>query len=178
MEVSVFSNVSAIVLAGVHSSQRYLCHLQETVGYLRRFPQVSELIVTWSDGFYPPSQRRLSSRSHRCPSMVLLSTFDSRSGSLSVLPMISRCLTRLNSNMSAIRIPAFTAENHSIASAFPLDVAVVACHLDFHSTGYVLPFCPVNTINLPPSLRGEAKLESVYHLGGNYYSFDALLFLE
>ena len=65
----------------------------------------------------------------------------------------------LNSSLSAIRFPAFAAEDHSIASASPLDVAVVACLWDLRSTRYVLPLRQANTINLPPSLRGEAKLE-------------------
>ena len=48
-----------------------------------------------------------------------------------------------------IRVPAFTAEDHSIASASPLD----ACLLGLRSTEYVLPFCP---------LPAEAKLESLW----------------
>ena len=87
------------------------------------------------------------------------STFNSES--LSVRPTISRCLIRLNSNMSTICIPTFASENHSIASASPLDVAVVACLLHLHSIEYVLPFCPASTIKLLPSLRGQAKFESL-----------------
>ena len=98
----------------------------------------------------------------RCPRLVLLPrSTASRSESLFVLPMISGGLIRRSSSISAIRILAFTAEDHSIASASPHHVAVVACPLHFHSTKYVLLICPASTINLPASLRREAQLESL-----------------
>ena len=92
----------------------------------------------------------------KCTSFLLLPrSTASHSESLSVLAMISECLIWLNFNISAIRFPVCMAAHHSIPSASPLDVAVVACLLVFHSSRYVLPFCPASTINLSPSLRGS-----------------------
>ena len=75
------------------------------------------------------------------------------SDSLSVQLIISGVLI--------LRIPAFPADDHSIVTASLLEVAVIFYLVDLHSSGYVLPLGPAHTISLPPSLRGEAKFESV-----------------